>query len=213
MALITCPECKKKISDTADSCPSCGYKLTSEKIADIKKEEQQEKDIGMALITCPECKKKISDAADSCPSCGYKLTSEKMADIKKEEQQETDVGTIGCGILGLVTFFILMISINDFPSNSETATPKVETRQEKIEKHFSGWDGSHYELTRIIKQSMNDPDSYEHVETFIVRDEGDYLVIQTIFRGKNGFGGIVKNWVRAKIDLNGRVIEIMSQGS
>ena len=32
MALITCPECKKEISDTAKSCPSCGYELkTSEK--------------------------------------------------------------------------------------------------------------------------------------------------------------------------------------
>jgi uncharacterized protein YbaR (Trm112 family) len=27
MALITCPECKKEISDTAKSCPSCGYEL------------------------------------------------------------------------------------------------------------------------------------------------------------------------------------------
>jgi hypothetical protein len=27
MALITCPECNKEISDTAKSCPSCGYEL------------------------------------------------------------------------------------------------------------------------------------------------------------------------------------------
>ena len=37
MAMITCPECKKKISETADSCPNCGY----QKIAEIKKKEQQ----------------------------------------------------------------------------------------------------------------------------------------------------------------------------
>jgi len=41
MALITCPECKKKISDNADSCPNCGYQLTPEKLAEIKKKEQQ----------------------------------------------------------------------------------------------------------------------------------------------------------------------------
>lgn len=29
MALITCPECKKEISDTAKSCPSCGYEMKS----------------------------------------------------------------------------------------------------------------------------------------------------------------------------------------
>ncbi len=27
MALITCPECKKEISDKAKACPSCGYEL------------------------------------------------------------------------------------------------------------------------------------------------------------------------------------------
>ena len=27
MALVECPECSKSISDTAESCPSCGYQL------------------------------------------------------------------------------------------------------------------------------------------------------------------------------------------
>lgn len=27
MGLIKCPECNKKISDTAKSCPNCGYKI------------------------------------------------------------------------------------------------------------------------------------------------------------------------------------------
>ncbi len=27
MALVECPECTKSISDTAQSCPSCGYQL------------------------------------------------------------------------------------------------------------------------------------------------------------------------------------------
>lgn len=41
MALITCPECNKQISDSASSCPNCGYQFTSEKIEAIKKAEQQ----------------------------------------------------------------------------------------------------------------------------------------------------------------------------
>ena len=39
MALILCPECKNMISDTASSCPKCGYQLTHEKIAEIKKNQ------------------------------------------------------------------------------------------------------------------------------------------------------------------------------
>lgn len=27
MALMECPECSKSVSDTAESCPSCGYQL------------------------------------------------------------------------------------------------------------------------------------------------------------------------------------------
>jgi hypothetical protein len=29
MALIECPECAKPVSQTAESCPSCGYKLNN----------------------------------------------------------------------------------------------------------------------------------------------------------------------------------------
>lgn len=88
----------------------------------------------------------------------------------------------------------------------------LKERKEKIEKSFSGWDGSHIELTKLIKKSMNDPDSYEHVETRYF-DMGDHLVVTTTFRGKNGFGGVVKNWVKAKTDVTtGQVIEIIEQG-
>ncbi len=85
-------------------------------------------------------------------------------------------------------------------------------RKELLEKQFSSWDGSHIELTKIIKKSMNDPDSYEHEET-VYWDMGDHLVIRTTFRGKNAFGGVVKNWVKAKADINtGQIIEVIEQG-
>ena len=41
MALIVCPECKKLMSDSAVSCPHCGYKPSPEKIAEIKKKNEQ----------------------------------------------------------------------------------------------------------------------------------------------------------------------------
>ncbi|MCF7802494.1 MAG: hypothetical protein K9N34_10825 [Candidatus Marinimicrobia bacterium] len=43
MSLLACPECKKKISDTTDTCPNCGYQLTPEKISEIKEEEKKKK--------------------------------------------------------------------------------------------------------------------------------------------------------------------------
>lgn len=86
----------------------------------------------------------------------------------------------------------------------------AEARKKKIESQFSPWDGSHRNLERVIKDSMNDPDSYEHVKT-VYEDRGDYLLVKTTFRGKNAFGGVVKNSVTAKVSLDGQVLQILSQ--
>ncbi|NQV19392.1 MAG: zinc-ribbon domain-containing protein [Armatimonadetes bacterium] len=43
LAMIKCPECHKEIIEIAGYCPKCGYKLTPDKIAEIKKKEQQAK--------------------------------------------------------------------------------------------------------------------------------------------------------------------------
>lgn len=32
MALINCPECKKEVSDSAKTCPHCGYKLIEDEV-------------------------------------------------------------------------------------------------------------------------------------------------------------------------------------
>ena len=78
-------------------------------------------------------------------------------------------------------------------------------RQEKINRIFSPWDGSCRPLEKIIKESMNDPNSYEHVST-IFWDKGDFLLVETTFRGKNAFGGIVTNSRKARVGLDGNVI-------
>ncbi|MGH1462737.1 MAG: hypothetical protein ACRBB6_11930 [Neptuniibacter sp.] len=83
-------------------------------------------------------------------------------------------------------------------------------RKERIEKQFSAWDGSHYNLERIIKKAMNDPDSYEHDET-VYWDRGDHLIVRTTYRGKNAFGGVVRNFVKAKVSLDGVVLQIIDQ--
>jgi len=83
-------------------------------------------------------------------------------------------------------------------------------RQKRIKSQFSAWNGAHRNLEKVIKKLMNDPDSYKHVET-VYWDMGDYLIVQTTFRGKNAFGGIVTNSVKAKVDLDGNVLQILKQ--
>jgi hypothetical protein len=112
--------------------------------------------------------------------------------------------------------FDIYKELSSFDPENDKFKKKLNHYQNKlnrvrlIENHFSSWNGSHNGLTEYIKKFMHDPSSYKHVETFY-NDYGNYLVIKTKFRGKNAFGGIVINSISAKVDLNGNVIEILTQ--
>ncbi len=88
---------------------------------------------------------------------------------------------------------------------------RIAARKTRIERQFSAWDGSHRALEQIIKKTMNDPDSYKHVETRYSESD-DAIVVKTTFRGKNAFGGVVTNSIRAKFTLDGELIAIIDQG-
>jgi hypothetical protein len=86
------------------------------------------------------------------------------------------------------------------------------TREQEIDNLF-GLNGSHRGLVANVKKSMNDPGSFEHVETQYRDNGNDSITVKMTFRGKNAFGGVVKNWVWAKSDLKGNIIEIISHGT
>ena len=91
------------------------------------------------------------------------------------------------------------------PSQAPQEVKKVLTRVEQIDNQFSPWDGSHIKLTREIKKGMNDPDSFDHIETRF-KDLGNEIVVHESFRGKNAFGGLVINKVIATVDIDGNVL-------
>lgn len=99
---------------------------------------------------------------------------------------------------------------SDLIEKAKQKSLKAEARTKNIERQFSAWDGSHSNVERFIKEAMNDPSSYEHVNT-MYWDKGDYLIIKTIYRGKNAFGGVVKNFVKVKVSLSGQLIEIIDK--
>lgn len=114
--------------------------------------------------------------------------------------------------LAVCFFLFIAFGSDDTDSNKNAdGTPKTE-RQIQLEKQFSAWDGSHNTLTQLIKKAMNDPDSYEHVETKYW-DMKDYIVVRTVYSGKNAFGGRVKNFVKAKFDNDGNLLEIIEEGA
>jgi len=50
--LISCPECNTKVSDKAQACPHCGFRIDT-------------------LIKCPDCGQLVRPGTVACPGCGY----------------------------------------------------------------------------------------------------------------------------------------------
>ncbi len=139
-----------------------------------------------------------------------KKTLADMSDSDFDLLQKGELKTTFINHEGLNTLFLAKLQENADQRAVYVAEEEANARKEMIEKQFSSWDGSHVKLTKLIKDSMNDPKSYDHVET-VYLDMKDYLIINTTFRGKNAFGGTVKNTVKAKVSLDGESIEIIEQ--
>lgn len=81
-----------------------------------------------------------------------------------------------------------------------------------VKDQFSAWDGSHITLVKLVKENMNDPKSFEHDTTTYVED-GDMkgITVKMVFRGKNAFGGVIKNTVIAHVDRATNKVTVISQ--
>lgn len=110
------------------------------------------------------------------------------------------------------TFILFIIAGIGSCGNQETKKEVVKeeikpTRQQQVESLFSKWDGSNIDLELYVKDHMNDPDSFKHIETRF-KDLGDYIMVSMEFTGKNAFGGTVRNKVYAKMNIDGSIIEV-----
>lgn len=75
--------------------------------------------------------------------------------------------------------------------------------------YVSSWDGSCLPVEQHLEKTMNDPDSYEHVETkYVPNDDTTAVVLITKIRGKNAFGAKILTSYVAKVDMNGTVLEM-----
>lgn len=64
MALVTCPECgRENVSDSAESCPSCGYGINThfEKLR-IEQREKESHDLKLKNVTMPDKPKRMNTA-------------------------------------------------------------------------------------------------------------------------------------------------------
>ena len=81
MAMISCPNCGKQISDRAKTCPGCGYVLQTKEA--IK--EQPEK------MVCEECGSEITPEMEVCPNCGCPI---EKGETESAEKVSPDVQAV-----------------------------------------------------------------------------------------------------------------------
>ncbi len=81
MALIKCPECKKKISESASSCPNCGFELDKKVVKIIKAKEAKDKKSGCTVLIIIIIIVFIINAIDSDSSSDVKRVSVNKAKI------------------------------------------------------------------------------------------------------------------------------------
>lgn len=149
----------------------------------------------MKLLKCKACGHEVSKKAEKCPSCGQPV-------------KRKSVGCFGAlVVIALAIGFAAVVVDKQEAAKPQRPLTAEEQRAEKIRDQFSPWNGSHYELERIVKRALKDPDSYEHIETrFSDRGaNGIYVVMK--YRAKNSFGGYVIEGVTATFDIEGKLLE------
>ena len=117
---------------------------------------------------------------------------------KPKEKSGGPSGCLGSIVMLIIIFIIVVFIFSDSEDDqgSREIAENLKEQQDR-EKGFhclSGWDGSHREFVRATKRMMNDPKSFDHVETRVTpRDSSGRHTIIMEFTGKNAFGGTVRS--------------------
>lgn len=118
-------------------------------------------------------------------------------------------------VILLATCGTCIMSSDDDAGSQSNTTPHTEpeapvTKWDAwVTKYTSAWDGSCSPVEKMIKASLNDPESYDHDATgYVPNEDTSLIVVTTRFRANNGFGAKMLAVYQATVDINGNVIDI-----
>jgi len=116
------------------------------------------------------------------------------------KKEKTKPRKLISAFFGAVMGFFAPLIVAAFLTAPET---KTKTKDELIKEKFtSSLDGCPQDMKQRVKKLMNDPNSFECIETNVISRKDGYVLIMQ-FRGKNEFGGVVKNVAKAEYDAEG----------
>ena len=157
MALISCPECGKQISDKASSCPHCGCSLGKPTLQ-VKESPR-----------CSNCGFQLSEGVSYCPKCGAKVTLNKESlqkPVEESHKQESNKGCWwGCSIIFIILGIIGAIT-DESDGNDGSGKQETDNLVEKVVNVFSsdnkGNNGTDEEDENIL-ETYTDKDNLETI--------------------------------------------------
>ncbi|MFT5337727.1 MAG: hypothetical protein ACI9YL_001736 [Luteibaculaceae bacterium] len=128
---------------------------------------------------------------------------------KKMTQKEIGEGCAGVVLIIVCIFFFRSCIFNNDEEKESVPKTTEELREIQIKKCFNPWNGSVQAVIEKTKGAMNDPSSFEHIETKFVDVSPDFRVGMT-FTGKNQYGGRTKHTVIMDVDSLCRFSRVMA---
>ena len=98
-------------------------------------------------------------------------------------------------VLAIVVVFSLFVLKTCF----DEYNPKPNS---KIENNLSKLDGSYTKFRNYIEENLNDPSSFEHVETRYKDNNDGTATVWMKYRGKNAFNATLTKIAKCTMDVN-----------
>ncbi|MDY3988801.1 MAG: zinc ribbon domain-containing protein [Massilioclostridium sp.] len=141
MALITCPECGKEISDQANSCPNCGYPTASNQMKNASELSEIKED-------------EVDSSIDNVTN---DITEKSLNEIKFKSSKKIIVisAIVSMAIIAIIATIFVIQSRDKYVFrhvNWGMSAEKVISSEEKLNKHN---DGIYYIDSYIIDHSTN----------------------------------------------------------
>lgn len=146
----------------------------------------------------------------SCPLCKQSFPNPIYVRRKREHQKGLNrIFSLGGIVLGAIV--LIWMLHRHIPSNVEKIGTNGVSEQNTSsfgDNCINGWTGGCKAIEKYLRDNLDDPDSYENIETKFW-DMNGYEVVVTKYRSRNQYGAKSISTIKAKVSYNCKLIEII----